>query len=251
MNKSIYIGWDPREAAAFTVARHSALRHLSQPINVYGLVLDDLITKGLYTRPVEMRNRPPMLSGSPELAKDLPKIMWDIISDAPMSTQHANARFLVPHLVKSGWALFMDGDMLARQDLAQVFEDLDESKAVYCVHHDHKPMHHVKMDGQLQTFYARKNWSSFMLFNCDHEANKSLTVELINTLPGRDLHRFCWLDNSEIGELDPKWNFLVGHSEPTIDPAVVHFTSGTPDMPGYEDVPYADEWYVELNRSAA
>lgn len=229
VNKSIYIGWDPREQAAFSVARHSILRQLTQPINVHGLVLEDLIAKGLYKRPMEFRN----------------KIMWDTLSDAPMSTQHANARFLVPWLAKSGWALFMDGDMLAREDLSKVFEDLDESKALYCVKHHYAPVAKKKMDDQIQTVYSRKNWSSFMLFNCDHEANDGLTLDIINTLPGRDLHRFCWLDDSEIGTLDSKWNFLVGHNA-LADPAVVHFTEGTPDMPGYENVPYADEWRNEL-----
>jgi hypothetical protein len=33
-----------------------------------------------------------------------------------------------------------------------------------------------------------------MVFNCDHPANRALTLDLINTVPGRDLHRFCWLD---------------------------------------------------------
>jgi hypothetical protein len=27
-----------------------------------------------------------------------------------------------------------------------------------------------------------------------------------------------------------------------VDPSVVHFTEGYPDMPGYENVPFADEW---------
>jgi lipopolysaccharide biosynthesis glycosyltransferase len=144
----------------------------------------------------------------------------------------------------------MDGDMLVRENLTRVFEGLDNNKAVYCVHHKHVTETTVKMDGQVQTKYARKNWSSLMIFNCDHEANKALTLDTINMLPGRDLHRFCWLDDEEIGKLDHKWNFLVGHSDPSIDPAVVHFTSGTPDMPGYENVPYADEWRNELRRWA-
>jgi hypothetical protein len=33
-----------------------------------------------------------------------------------------NARFLVPHLASSGWALFMDGDMLVAETFARVFE---------------------------------------------------------------------------------------------------------------------------------
>lgn len=233
-SKSIYIGWDPREIDAFNVARHSVLRHMTQSIPVNSLRLDALIESGLYKRPIEYRGD---------------NQMWDPISEAPMSTQHANARFLTPHLAKTGWALFMDGDMLALDDLSKVFEGLDDNKAVYCVQHKHEPTAGMKMDGQLQTIYARKNWSSFMLFNCAHEANNGLTLDIINMLPGRDLHRFCWLDDSEIGALDPKWNFLVGHSDSRIlNPWVVHFTSGTPDMPGYENCAFADEWRAELAR---
>lgn len=230
MQQSIYIGFDPREVDACKVAGHSLHRHLSRHIPVHSLVLGELIAKGLYKRPIELRQGR----------------MWDTLSDAPMSTEHANSRFLVPHLAKSGWALFMDGDMLVRKDISEVFEGLDNSKAIYCVHHYHIPLNNTKMDNQIQTLYRRKNWSSFMIFNCEHPANKSLTLDVINTFPGRDLHRFCWLDDSEIGELHPRWNWLVGHSDSTIVPAVVHFTEGVPNMPGYEDVAYADEWRKEL-----
>jgi hypothetical protein len=74
-----------------------------------------------------------------------------------------------------------------------MFEGLDPSKAVYCVSTASKASRRSKMDGQVQTAYARKNWSSFILFNCDHPANRALTLEMVNTLPGRDLHRLCWL----------------------------------------------------------
>lgn len=228
---SIWIGFDPREAAAFAIARESVERHVPRCWPVYGLVLPRLQAAGLYRRPIE----------SKPSAADKP-VMWDMISDAPMSTEHANARFLVPHLAKEGWALFMDGDMLVRGDLGRLFETLSSSFAVYCVKHQFEPPAGVKMDGQQQTRYARKNWSSFMVFNCDHPANKSLTVELVNTAPGRDLHRFCWLADCDIGELDPSWNFLVGHTDPSIEPNVVHWTDGVPDMVGYEHVAFADEW---------
>lgn len=233
----IFIGWDPREAAAFAVARSSCRRHLNLPIPIYGLVLDDLIKHGLYTRPIEYRAS----------AADRP-VMWDVISDAPQSTQHANSRFLVPYLAQSGWALFMDGDMLVRGNIGRMLQNsLDPEKAVYCVKHRHEPPPGVKMDDQIQTRYARKNWSSFMVFNCDHPSNKAVMPGIVNTFPGRDLHRFCWLKDDEIGELGPEYNFLVGHSDPSINPKVVHFTSGTPDMPGYENVPFADEWRNAVN----
>jgi hypothetical protein len=246
MNRSVWIGWDPREAAAFAVARNSIRRHLTQPISVRGLVLQDLIAKGLYTRPTTTK-----INGEGRVE------MVDTISirpdyDGRISTQHANARFLVPHLAGSGWALFMDGDMLVRSNLVRVFEGLDPGKAVYCVPHHYEAKPGVKMDGQVQKAYARKNWTSFILFNCDHPANRALTLDLVNSVPGRDLHRLCWInDENLIGHLGPEWNWLVGESAPIDNPRVVHFTSGVPDMPGYESVAFADEWRAELNRWAA
>ncbi|WP_290497646.1 hypothetical protein [Hyphomonas sp. UBA4494] len=163
-----------------------------------------------------------------------------------MSTEFACSRFLVPHLAMTGWALFMDADMLARTNVERLFEQCRDSKAVMVVKHRHEPVEGVKMDGQLQTVYARKNWSSVMAFNVDHPANRSLTVEMVNTVPGRDLHRFCWLEDKHIGELDASWNYLVGHTDPEIEPDIVHFTDGVPSMPGYENSEYADEWRAEL-----
>ena len=186
--ESIWIGWDKREATAFAVARSSCSSYLTRPIPIRGLVLSHLQEKGIYGRPIEMR----------PTAADRP-IMWDTISDAPQSTEHANSRFLVPYLAKSGWALFCDGDVLFRSNVARLFESLDPKFAVYCVKHNYAPEADVKMDGQVQTRYARKNWSSFMVFNVDHEANAALrdSTDLVNTLPGRDLHRFCWLDDDD------------------------------------------------------
>lgn len=234
MTPSIFIGFDPREAAAFAVARSTVRQHVPADWPVRGLLLSDLKAQGLYTRPTEFR------------ASSEKPIMWDVISDAPMSTEHANARFLVPHLAKTGWALFMDGDMMVQGDLEKLFDKLDPRFAVYCVKHVYEPPPGVKMDGQEQTRYARKNWTSFLIFNCDHAANERLTVEMINRLPGRDLHRLCWLKDEEIGELPPSWNFLVGHTDPKIAPDNIHWTEGTPDMRGYEDAPYSDEWRERL-----
>jgi len=232
--QSVWIGFDPRETAAFAVARHSLLRCVRTPVPVRGLVLADLRARGLYNRPTSMRDGR----------------LWDDISGAPMSTEFAISRFLVPHLAESGWAIFMDSDMLIRSDLFRLFDACQSDKAVMVVKHNYVPRETTKMDGQAQTQYPRKNWSSVIAFNCDHVANKALTVDLINTLPGRDLHRFCWLDDGEIGELDQSWNWLVGHSDTDIVPDIVHFTEGLPNMSGYEDSEYADEWWAELTRWA-
>lgn len=236
MRRTIYIGFDPREAAAFAVARYSTRQHTMPHMNGFGLKLSALRAIGLYNRPTSLKDGR----------------LWDDISEAPMATEFAISRFLVPQLAQSGWSLFMDCDVMVRQDLGMLFAEADSSKAVMVVKHNHQPRDgSIKMDGQVQTAYSRKNWSSVMLINVDHKANRALTVDLVNSVPGRDLHRFCWLDDSEIGELDPKWNFLVGHSDPSIDPAIVHFTDGIPSMPGYEDCAFADEWRADLERWAS
>ena len=233
--RSIWIGWEPRELDAFAVARSSIRRHAIQPIPIHALVLADLRERGLYRRPTEIRDGK----------------LWDVISEAPMATEFACSRFLVPHLAGRGWALFMDCDMLVRTNMSRLFDMADPTKAVMVVKHHHEPPEGVKMDGQSQLRYARKNWSSVMLFNCNHPANKELTVDLVNSVPGRDLHRFCWLPDNLIGELSQSWNWLAYHSSEEIEPDIVHFTEGIPSMAGYQNQPYADEWLRELRAWAA
>lgn len=210
----------------WNVAARSLLRHASSAVDVERLDMIHLRHRGLYRRPTEARAHG----------------YWDVISDAPMSTGHAISRFLVPALCDyAGWALFTDGDVLFRRDIAQLYALADPRKAVQVVQHQHAPSATVKMEGQAQTLYARKNWSSVMLFHAGHPANRALTIDLVNTLPGRDLHRFCWLSDDLIGALPSTWNVLIGE-EPEADPAIAHFTNGTPDLPGYETQPFAEEW---------
>jgi len=199
------------------------------------LVLDSLIKQGLYTRPIGYRDS----------AADRP-VMWDTISGFPMATEFACSRFLVPIIAKTGWALFCDCDMLFRDNFARLVEGLDPSYAVYCVKHDYRPINSVKMDNQVQGQYNRKLWSAFCIFNCDHPSNKALTLEYVNSVPGRDLHAFKWLKDEEIGELDHAWHWVPGHSSPDINPKCIHFTEGGPWFDAYKDVPFASEWQREL-----
>lgn len=228
-----FMGYDTKESEAFAVALHSVRaqeRHNRFPSHGYfpvtALHLPTLRDAGLYTRPTSVRDGR----------------LFDDISDAYMSTEHANSRFLVPTLAETGWALFTDCDIIARRPITGILEQAILKYAVMVVKHDYAPTQATKMNGQLQQLYARKNWSSVMLFNCDHPSNKRLTVDMVNTLPGRDLHRFCWLEDHEIGQLSPDWNWLVGHSDPAVTPSIVHYTEGLPSMAGYEDCAFAEEW---------
>lgn len=228
--RSIWIGWDSREREAYEVAFSSIQKHISQSIPIHALMLDDVIARGLYRRPIERRNGR----------------LYDPLSaradyDGAVSTEFALSRFLTPTLAREGLALFLECDMLIRADVAELFDacERDEpGKALYCVQHIHRPAETVKMDGQLQTQYARKNWTSVMMFDCDHPSNRALTLDLINTAPGRDLHALTWLADRDIGHLPPEWNWLA----PATPPKCVHFTAGGPWFPGFDDVPFADEW---------
>lgn len=244
----VYIGWDPREVDAYEVAVRSIQRHAGQAVQITPLMLKQLELHGLMRRPLrriprgrgmivrEGRIERRVITGAQSLQ------MWDEISDAPMSTEFANSRFLTPLLAQTGWAAFLDCDVVAMGDIAEVFEHADPDKAVMCVQHGKLEETGTKMDGQIQTAYKRKNWSSVMLFNCDHPKNRGLTLDLINGKPGRDLHRFCWLDDEDIGALPGEWNWLVNVQPRPASPKLAHFTLGGPWLPGWERQPHDDIW---------
>lgn len=231
----VWIGWDPREIMAGVVAERSMRVHTTIALDVRRLALLQLRHKSLYTRPTETRNGH----------------LWDVISTAPMSTEHAIMRFFVPYLQEyRGWALFVDGDVLVRGDLGALFALADPRYAIQVVQHAPEAQGSLlKKDGAIQTQYARKNWSSVMLFNCGHPANRALDLATLNSRPGRDLHRFCWLRDDQIGALPADWNYLVHVSPPLANPAIVHYTLGAPNLSDHHHDPFADEWW-EIARRA-
>lgn len=239
--RTVWIGFDPRETAAFYVARRSIKRHRTAPIPVYGLVLRTLMAQGLYTRPMDRR-----------LGKWIDKLSVREDYNGELSTEFALSRFLVKHLAETGLALFMDCDQMLREDIKEAFRECERNpgKAVYCVKHNHVPQYAEKMDGCAQTVYPRKNWSSFYIIDCDHPKNAALTIEAINSKPGLWLHQFSHLDDADIGELDPAWNWLEGESDPRIDPLNVHWTKGGPWFENFKNVAYADEWREIQDRDA-
>lgn len=228
MTHKVFIGFDTRQPMAFCVANRSLVKKATQPLDVQMLHLPQLIALGLYTRPTLRINGQ----------------MTDVISNAPMSTEFAISRFLVPYLCDySGYAVFCDSDFMFMDDICKVFEEIDPRKAVSVVKHKYDISDGLKMDGQVQTAYPRKNWSSFIVFNCGHHLNKYLTLENVNADKGRELHGFHWLPDDEIGSLNESWNWLEGHSAATITPKAVHYTRGTPDMVGYENSAYAETYH--------
>ena len=215
---NIFIGYDPREAVAFHTLSHSILRRSSIPLSIAPLVQSQL--KGLYRR----------ARGPTE------------------STEFSMTRFLVPALSEyRGWSLFMDCDMLCRVDISGLVQELEKQagKAVLVCKHDYVPKTERKFLDQVQTKYARKNWSSLMLFN--NERCRSLSVDYVNTASGLELHRFSWIDDDAIGELPLEWNWLVGEYAYNPHAKIVHFTIGGPYFDAYRDCDYSQEWFAEFD----
>lgn len=217
MTFRIYIGWDSREDIAYQVAKHSIVKRSSMPVEVYPLKLNMLREHGIITRP----------------------------NDARASTEFTFTRFLVPYLNQyKGWAMFIDCDFLALADVRELYELRDDSKAVQVVQHDYTPKQGMKMDGQTQHVYPRKNWSSAILFNCEHYGNMSLGPDMVNSRHPGYLHQFKWLDDDDIGELPYQWNYLEG-TYTSADAKFVHYTLGGPWFENWQDVEYAQEWRDE------
>lgn len=338
-SRTVFIGYDPREKDAYEVAHFSISRRASRDIAIMPIALDSL---PFLTRPIERR----------------PEGLWCPISQAPMATEFAISRFAVPFLQTSGWAVFVDCDIVCLTDIHELFDLGDPTKAIQVVQHawqhrsrlrltyddrcelidgnevaffvypapkrstignwtaletmvngtpskqytdspipcltDHDPfpwtvgacdLHvgkwsifaadgtrvfdiahvgaedafeerllslrilvvkpPVKMDGQIQTTYSRKNWSSVMLWNLNHERNSHLYPDTLNTAPGRDLHNFCWLQDRHIGALPPEWNVLLGEQDVPKDPKILHYTLGGPWFEGWKGGPCDDVWLRE------
>ena len=222
----IFVGWDSREPEAYEVARFSLARHATVPIEVTPIKLQDLVARGIYHRP----------------------------GDPLASTEFTYSRFFTPFLAGfTGWALFCDCDFLWLADVGELFAYADPEKAVFCVQHDYRPTETTKMDGQVQTVYPRKNWSSLMLFNCDHPSTRTLTPEVINSQTPAYLHRMQWAADEEIGSLPEEWNWLEGWSQPpeTGTPKAVHFTQGGPWFEQWRSVAYGDLWLKEYSEFKA
>lgn len=232
---TIYIGYDPREHDYVKVLDKSIRINTTNTYNIVPIIQKEVRRAGLYWR-------------SPEINLDGNRV--DVFDGKPFSTEFSFTRFLVPFLNQmSGLALFMDADMFVRSDITEIFDvyGTDKDKAISCVQHTHAPIETTKMDGQVQTIYHRKNWSSFVLWNCDHPWVKELTISDVNTKSGSWLHAFEWMDIYPIGNIPLEWNWLDGDSDEDISPKNVHFTTGGPVYPDWKpkrdiDAKYAKEW---------
>jgi lipopolysaccharide biosynthesis glycosyltransferase len=226
----IYIGYDEREHEAAVVAEKSLHRVSKGQLKPEFIRAGRLAAQGLLTRISDHRG-----------GQD-----YDLISNAKKSTRFAVSRFLTPMLCQQGFALFVDCDVVFREDPREMLTEIKSEHAVSVVKHDYRSSHTWKMVDQVNTPYARKNWSSVMLFNCDHKANRRLSLRDVNERPGLDLHQFYWLGDDEIGALDPRWNWLVNEQDdPSFQPdggGIAHFTLGGPWIKDWKPAKHDEIW---------
>lgn len=221
---NVFIGFDSSnfgQELAYEVCKRSIEKHnLEKNVKIHKLVKKDLIKQGLFKR-----------------------------KNNDGATEFTYTRFFVPYLSNyQGYSIFCDSDFLWCCDIQELFEKYTHpEKALACVMHDYKNCHgKTKMDGQVQEYYPRKNWSSLIVFNNEHPSTKKLTLDAVNNQTPKWLHRFEWASDEELIEIPKIYNYLVDYYDTNIYKAL-HFTDGGPWHPGYENVSYRDLWldYLE------
>jgi hypothetical protein len=200
----LFAGWDWREEVGFHVFCRSVLARASSPVRITPL--------GAFNGPEG-------------------------------TNAFTYSRFMVPSLMGyRGHAIFMDGsDMLARADIAELDRLFDPSVAVQVVKHaTYKTRHKVKYVGTSlecpNANYARKNWASVMLINCEHEAWRSVPE-------GLDALQLRFIPDELIGDLPATWNCLVDEGQGAGN--VLHWTVGVPAFSHYHNAPHAALWHEE------
>jgi len=212
----IYVGYDPREAVAYHVCCESIIARASVPVQFIPLALP--LLAGLYNE-----------------------------QHGDGSNAFIYSRFLVPYLSGfKGNAIYLDGDMIVKGDIAELWDKRDHLMAAQVVKHHYKTKHAVKYFGAKNADYPRKNWSSVILWNNAHFGNHRLTPSYVVNNTGAHLHRFQWLEDERVGELPKEWNWLVGEYDDNPQAKLLHYTLGTPCIEGFHNKEHAAEWYTEL-----
>jgi hypothetical protein len=228
MSLRVYIGYDIREPETYRVAERSLRRNASIPVEVTPLSSARLAESGLLRRPTDLRGQ-----------------RYDIHSNAPASTEFAISRFLVPILAQTGWALFCDSDVVFLGDVAELLSVADDRYAVQCrkAPRATRPLHKDGWSGQPAVLEEELVFGDAV--QRDHPANRRLSLNDVQERPGRYLHSFGWLHDSEIGDLPSHWNWLVTLQPKPEKPRLAHFTLGTPELGVKSD--HDDIWYAEAS----
>ena len=209
---NVYIGYDEGEKVAFHVLAESIRKHASEPVSITPLCYSQIKE---FTREKQPNQ----------------------------STDFAFSRFMVPYLSNyKGWSIFMDCDMLFRDDIVELWNQRTFKYSVMCCQHDYVPKEGVKFRGATNQAFPKKNWSSLMLFH--NIMCTKLTPDYVNTATGLELHQFKWLPNDlACGSIPLEWNWLVGEYDYNENAKNIHYTLGGPYFKEYKDCHSSKEWF--------
>jgi len=223
---NIYIGYDPNNGndLAWEVCKRSILENTKYPdeLNIIKLDKLELQELGYYKR-----NDTGIDKGS---------------------NNFTYTKFFIPFLNNyKGYALFCDSDFIWKSDVYEFIEqNINDEYAISCVKHKcytkKKCLGNQKMDGQIQRWYPRKNWTSLILFNCANVKCKLLDFPLLNKANPRWLQGLQWASSFDekmekdieseidhnIGSLSYHYNFLFGYYKDIDNAKAIHLTEGGP-----------------------
>ena len=196
----IFIGYDSREKIAYHVLSQSIMDNSTIPVTITPINLKNI--KNFYNRPKAKKH----------------------------STEFSISRFLTPHLSNyNGYSLYLDCDFIVLGNVANLLKIVTKkpNKVIWCVKHKYYiPKDKIKFLREKQLPYAKKNWSSFMIFN--NAKCKILTPKRVSKAQGLYLHQFKWTKEKLIGSLPKNWNILVGEQKIPKKINALHYTLGGP-----------------------
>ena len=212
----VFIGYDPREPIAYHVCCNSIIRNTKSLVNFVPVALTAF--KDIYQE-----------------------------THTDGSNDFIYSRFLVPALLDYvGHGIFIDGDMLITGDISDLWDLRSHYHAVQVAKHEYKTKASKKYLGNKNEDYPRKNWSSVIIWNAGHYANRELIPSRIMTMTGSELHRFSWIPDDRIGEIPKEWNWLETEYPKNENAQLIHYTLGTPCFDEYKDTVTSELWHSEL-----
>jgi lipopolysaccharide biosynthesis glycosyltransferase len=211
---NIFIGYDAKESIVYHTCVNSIIRLATQPIAIY------------------------------PLARNLINTYKELHVDG--SNDFTYLRLLVPYLSKfTGHAIFIDGDMIVKDDISKLWALKDNLTAIQVVKHNYQTKMAEKYLGSKNENYPRKNWSSVTIWNCEHPKNRIITPEFVEQSTGEQLHRFSWLEDKDIGEIPIEWNWLPDELGNNQDAKLLHYTLGAPCFNNFVNTTMAEDWHAE------
>jgi hypothetical protein len=204
----IFVGYDPREAVAYSVFCHSVLTRTKARVS-------------------------------------FTPVCGSLEPDA--SNTFSKSRFLVPYMMGfKGWGIWADGDMTCRADIAELWALREPQYDLMVVPHEYSTKYPTKYLGAKNEDYPRKNQSSLMLINCGNYPWRKITPEYVSKAKGSHLHRFEFLKDERIGDIPKDWNWLSIEYEFSHEAKLIHHTLGTPCWKPYSYLdPYSVDWKTE------